>query len=122
MIGPSSSATFCSPMKKEDNPYIALEALLLADPLVPVLAVPGEVELLSLPLLALPEGVQLRVAEESDVGRGVGGLEQGGIGGGLEVLALGAGLGPGRLRVACVSPGWRVWTTSRGSVSTPPRP
>ena len=74
-----------------------LEALFLTDPLVPVLAVPGEVELLRLPLLALPEPVELLVGEQLDVGGAVGLLHQRRIGGRLEVLALGAWLGPGRL-------------------------
>ena len=60
------------------EPVHALEALLLADPLVPVLAVAAEVELLGLPLLALPEQVELLVGEQLDVGGAVGRLVRAG--------------------------------------------
>jgi hypothetical protein len=54
---------------------------------VPVDPVLGEVDVLGGPLLALPELVQLFVAEEVDLAA-IGGLEHGGVTGGLEVLAL----------------------------------
>jgi len=47
---------------------------------VPVLAVAAEVELLGLPLLALPEQVQLLVGEQLDVGGAIGRLVQGRVG------------------------------------------
>ena len=47
--------------EERGEPVHALEALLAGDPLVPVLAVAAEVELLRLPLLALPELVELAV-------------------------------------------------------------
>ena len=65
----------------------ALEALLVVEALVPVLAVPGEVEVLRRPLLALPELVELAVGQQvrlAAVGRG----EQRRVARGLEVDAL----------------------------------
>src|SRR5205085_11848345 len=71
-------------------------ALLLRDPLVPVDAVLREVQVLGQPLLALPEQVEVLVAEELRVAA-VRGLLQRGVGGRLEVLAPGPlGSGPGR--------------------------
>ena len=58
------------------EPVHALEALFLVELLVPVLAVAAEVELLGLPLLALPEQVELLVGEQLDLGGPVGGLHQ----------------------------------------------
>jgi hypothetical protein len=58
------------------QPVHPLEALLLGDALVPVLAVLAEVEFLGLPLLALPEVVQLAVAEQLDVGGAIRRLVQ----------------------------------------------
>jgi hypothetical protein len=77
------------------EPVHALEPLLLADPLVPVFAVAAEVELLGLPLLPLPEVVELGVAEQLDLRGAVGGLVQRRVRGRLEVGALGPRLGPG---------------------------
>ena len=88
IIGPSSAATRCSPTKNEDSPTCA-EALLRRDPLVPVDAVLGEVDVLHGPLLALPQEVELAVAQEVRLAA-VGGLVQGGIAGRAEVDALGA--------------------------------
>ena len=68
-----------------------------SNPLVPVLAVAAEVELLGLPLLALPEQVELLVGEQLDLGGAVGGLLQRRVGGRLEVVPLGPRLGPGCL-------------------------
>jgi hypothetical protein len=69
------------------QPVHALEALLLVDPLVPVDPVLREVEVLRRPLLALPQLVQLPVAEQvrlAAVRRG----KQGRVAGGLEVRPL----------------------------------
>ena len=71
------------------EPVHALEALLLGDALVPVDPVLREVEVLGRPLLALPEVVELRVAEQVHLAA-VGGLQKARVAGGLEVLALGA--------------------------------
>ena len=76
-------------MKKEESPYIRWKRSSSREPLVPVLAVAAEVELLGLPLLALPEQVELLVGEQLDVGGAVGRLVQRRIGGRLEVGALG---------------------------------
>ena len=59
IIGPSSAATRCSPMKNDDSPYMRCEALLGVDALVPVDAVLREVDVLRRPLLALPQRVEL---------------------------------------------------------------
>ena len=83
--------------EERGEPVHALEALFLGDPLVPVLAVTGEVELLGLPLLALPEEVELPVGEQLDLGGPVGRLHQGRVGRRLEVLPLGPRLGSRRL-------------------------
>ncbi len=79
------------------EPVHALEALLVVEALVPVLAVAAEVELLGLPLLALPEQVELLVGEQLDLAGAVGCLVQRRIGGCLEVGSLGPCLGPGCL-------------------------
>ena len=85
------------------QPVHALEALLGVDALVPVDAVLGEVDVLRRPVLALPQLVELLVAEQlrlAAVGRG----EQRGVAGGLVVgavralEALGAGGGVGHAR------------------------
>ena len=67
------------------------------DPLVPVFAVLGEVELLGLPLLALPKHVELLVGEQFDVSGAIGRLIQRRIGGGLEIGPLGPRLSSGCL-------------------------
>jgi hypothetical protein len=69
------------------EPVHALEALLLADPLVPVDPVLREVEILRRPLLALPQLVELAVGQQvrlATVGRG----EQRRVARGLEVRPL----------------------------------
>ena len=63
IIGPSSSVTFCSPMKKEDSPYMRWNRSSSGKP-CHLLAVAAEVELLRQPLLALPQLVQLAVVEQ----------------------------------------------------------
>ena len=86
----------------------ALEALLRGDALVPVDPVLREVDVLGGPLLALPEVVELVVAEQVHLAA-VGGLLEGGVGGGLEVLALGPlhdGFGHG---VSPRSAAWLRW-------------
>ena len=70
------------------EPVHAGVPLLGRDPLVPVDPVLGEVEVLGRPLLALPELVELRVAEQLEPAP-VGALLQRGIPGREEVLALG---------------------------------
>src|SRR4051812_42229562 len=67
----------------------ALEALLRVDALVPVHAVLREVDVLRRPLLALPQLVELAVAEQLRLAPVRGG-EQRGVAGGLVVGALGA--------------------------------
>ena len=64
---------------------------------MPVFTVAAEVQLLRLPLLALPEHVELGVGEQLDVGGSISGLDQRRVGGGLKVGALCSGLGPGYL-------------------------
>ena len=94
MIGPSSAATRCSPTKNELSPYIRWYALLRGDALVPVDAVLGEVEVLDRPLLALPQLVELRVAEEVRLAA-VRRLLERGIARGAEVDAFGCGANAG---------------------------
>ena len=65
-----------------------LEALLLGDALVPVDPVLREVDVLGRPLLALPEQVELLVAEQIHLAA-VGGLHQPGIARFLEILSQG---------------------------------
>ena len=89
IIGPSSAATRCSPMKNELKPVHACEALLGVEALVPIAPVLGEVEVLRAPLLALPELVELVVGQELDLAA-VGRLHEPGIARGLEVDAIGA--------------------------------
>ena len=71
------------------QPVHALEALLLRDALVPVDAVLGEVDVLRRPLLAFPEVVELLVAEQMHLAP-IGGFQQPGIAGRLEVVAVGS--------------------------------
>ena len=71
------------------QPVHALEALLGVDALVPVDAVLREVDVLRRPLLALPQLVELPVAEQLRLAA-VGGREQRGVAGGLVVGAVGA--------------------------------
>ena len=68
------------------EPVHPLEALLLRDALVPVDPVLREVDVLGGPLLALPEVVQLRVAEQVDLAA-VGRLHHRRVAGRLEVVA-----------------------------------
>ena len=89
IIGPSSAATRCSPMKNEREPVHARVALLGVDPLVPVDAVLREVEVLHRPLLALPQRVELAVGEQVRLAA-VGALEQRRVARGAEVDAVGA--------------------------------
>ena len=76
------------PDEERAEPVHALEALLLGDALVPVDPVLREVDVLGGPLLALPEQVELLVAEQVHLAA-VGGLHQPGITGGLEIVAQG---------------------------------
>ena len=69
------------------QPVHALVALVLGYALVPVDAVLREVDVLGRPLLALPEVVELLVAEQVDLAP-VRRLQQPRVAGGLEVLAL----------------------------------
>jgi hypothetical protein len=69
------------------QPVHALEALLGIDALVPVDPVLAEVEVLGPPLLALPERVQLLVAEQLRPAAVRALIPKGGIGGPHEVLA-----------------------------------
>ena len=62
IIGPSSSVTFCSPMKKDDSPYIRWNRSSSGNPCQS--SVLRELELLREPLLALPQLVQLPVVEQ----------------------------------------------------------
>ena len=69
------------------EPAQALEALLIVEALVPVDAVLREVEVLRGPLLALPQLVELAVAEQLEAAL-LGGGADGGVAGGLEVGAV----------------------------------
>jgi hypothetical protein len=66
----------------------ALEALLLRDALVPVDPVLREVDVLGRPLLALPELVERRVAQQVHLAT-VRGLQYSRVAGGLEVGSIG---------------------------------
>ena len=79
------------------QPVHPLEALFLRDPLMPVDPVLGEVQLLGLPLLPLPEVIQLPVAEQLDVGGPIGRLVQRRVGRRLIVRPLRPRLDPRRL-------------------------
>ena len=65
IIGPSSAATRCSPMKNDDSPYMRWKRSSGVDALVPVDPVLREVDVLRRPLLALPQLVELRRSSSS---------------------------------------------------------
>ncbi len=104
IIGPSSAATRCSPMKNDDSPYMRWKRSSGVDPLVPVDPVLREVDVLRRPLLALPQRVELPVVEQLRLAP-VGGGHQRGVGGRLVVGALGAGGGVAHAR-SLQATGW----------------
>ena len=64
IIGPSSAATRCSPMKNDDSPYMRWKRSSASMRSCQSIAVLREVEVLRRPLLALPQLVELAVVEQ----------------------------------------------------------
>ena len=70
IIGPSSAATRCSPMKNDDSPYMRWKRSSASMRSCQSIAVLREVEVLRRPLLALPQLVELAVARAAATRRG----------------------------------------------------